>query len=154
MAKFNIGNIIKRAGGAAAGGALGYFGGKFLSKMSPKVRGLLMIAAGAAIPEFMPKNPMVEAAGAGLAGVGAATFLTPAAVQGIYGDDPAVAAIDLNEEYLHGDIDVSGVDDDVSGNDQPAVLGDDDMQGVGSDDGMDGIGYDDDVNGLGYSDED
>lgn len=127
--KFKIKDMAVRAGGVTGGAVLAKLVNRVTGNMNPKLRAGIKIAAGAVIPEFMPKNKIVEHVGSGVMAVGAAELLDELmpAVSGA--DDVMAGAIGapvvIDEDY---EAEVSGNDDVMSGDfdDEDEVAGADD----------------------------
>lgn len=133
--KMNFKKIGMKAAGGATGGVAGKMVNKFLPNLNPKLRAGLKIIAGAAIPEFMPKNAFVGDMGVGMIAIGAAELveeLAPALVSGVAGKDDGLGAIDDETFTIDTDYVVEGIGDQTPGG--------------GKDEGLGSVDYEDNVN--------
>ncbi len=119
--------ITNRALPAVVGGAAGLAVNKVIpSSLSPTVRSLIKIAAGAIIPEFSPKSEMLKFGCAGLVGQAGSELIgsiVPALeeVKGIGSESEYVIDQDFvegpeDEEYADG---LEGIEEPLSGTDDP-----------------------------------
>lgn len=144
MAKIKWKEVGKRAVGAAAGGIGSELINDLLPKdMTGKTAGLIKMAAGCVLPELMPKNKILEAAGTGLAAAGATDLYrqlktdmggkstgTPAGGTGVKGVEGP--GYDVDQEYR-----VNGTNDYIFGTEEQQVAGNENA-----------VGGDEDINGI------
>jgi hypothetical protein len=97
--KLDFKKIGMKAVGVSAGAVAGTLANKAVPNMNAKIRGVIKIAAGAVLPELMPKATILSDVGAGIIATGAIDLyngFTGTTVSGIGATDLAIAG---DEDY-------------------------------------------------------
>ncbi|NVO11716.1 MAG: hypothetical protein HXX16_17275 [Bacteroidales bacterium] len=117
-------NAMMRGGGGAAGGVaafgIDWAANKFLPNVNPNYIGVGEIVLGAIVPEFAPKQKILDHVGSGMCGAASNNImnrlLSPAPTTKVSGtDESLLSGLGASEQFFPTDSAMNGTDDPTMG---------------------------------------